>query len=126
MKKHPRQPKPLTMLPPLPQAERNRLAREAKKQAEAAKTQNTAVSNSTGETTTNSINSATDESSSNSGYLILGVGGLIVFALGVYYQREAIMKTLGRKEAAPAETAPPVEDSTPAAPKRKFGICEMK
>jgi len=29
--------------------------------------------------------------SNNSGYLIVGVGGLIISALGVYYQREAIM-----------------------------------
>ena len=85
--------------------ERNLLAREAKKQAESAKTQTAATSNSTSKTTTNPTNCATDESSSNLSSLILGVGGLIVSALGVYYRREAIMKTLGRKE--PAPTAPP-------------------
>ena len=98
-------------------AERNRLARKAKKQAESAKTQNAAASNSTSETTTNPTNSATTNSSnssgSNSGYLILVVGGLIVSVLGVYYQREAI------KQKEPAPTAPPAatpaEGSTPSA-----------
>ena len=56
-------------------------------------------------------------------YLILGVGGLIVSALGVYYQREAIMNTLRRS---PNQTAPSPSvdavDPPPAivrAPKRK-------
>ena len=84
-------------------AERNRLARKQKKQAEAQKPPRN-------NTTTNSTNSATDQASSpnttknTSGYLILGVGGLIVSALGVYYQREAIMNTLRRS---PNQTAPP-------------------
>ena len=111
--------------------ERNRLAREAKIQA--------ALTNSTN--STNSINSTKDQSSSsnsNSGYLILGVGGLIVSALGLYYQREAIMKTLRRTPNtqttaahAPNESNTVREDvvSPPArvvAPKRKYGICEME
>ena len=75
-------------------AERIRLAREAKKQAGTQKpptnnTNSNQVTNNTTDQTTMTNNST------NTGYLILGVGGLIVSALGVYYQREAIMKTLG-------------------------------
>ena len=84
-------------------AERNRLAREVKK---------------TSQSTTNKT----------SGYLILAFGGLIVSALDVYYQREAIMKTLGRppktQTTAPAESNTVVEDVV--APKRKYGLHEMK
>ena len=29
---------------------------------------------------------------------ILGIGSLVVIAFGVYYQREAIMRTLGRSQ----------------------------
>ena len=36
--------------------------------------------------------------SDSSGYYILGIGSLIVSALGVYYQREAILNALGRNE----------------------------
>ena len=85
-------------------AERNRLAREVKKQAEAQ--------NPTKSTTTKSTNSTTDQSSTSSNTtnntsanLILWVSGLIVSTLGVYYQREAIMKTLGRSANTPP-TAP--------------------
>jgi len=35
--------------------------------------------------------------SNNSGYLILGVGGLIISALGVYYQREVIMASFANR-----------------------------
>ena len=121
-------------------AERNRLAREAKKQAEA---QNP-TTNSTNNTNSNQVtNQNTDQSSTSSNttnnasaYLILGVGGLIVSALGVYYQREAIMKTLGRSTdtqptapTAPLTTSSTVgDDPTPAVivPKRKYGIRELK
>ena len=63
-------------------AERNRLAREAKKKAEAASA--TAAAQSSDNTPTQSGNANT-ESSSNSTFLILGVGGLLVSAAGVYY-----------------------------------------
>ena len=75
-------------------AERNCLAREAKKQAEAQKP-------TTSSTTTDVTNTSTEQFSgnnTNTGYLLLGIGGLIVSGLGVYYQREAIMRTLGRSQ----------------------------
>ena len=80
-------------------AERNRLARAAKKQAEAE-----AASHAPGASTA----TATEEEASGGGGLslvtVLGIGGLIVAAAGVYYQREAIMTRL--KPAQPAEPAP--------------------
>ena len=74
-------------------AERNRLALEAKKQAEAQK-----PTTSTTTDATNNATNSTEQSSDNTGYFILGIGGLIVSGLGVYYQREAIMRTLGRSQ----------------------------
>ena len=103
-------------------AERNRLAREAKKQAEAQKP--------TTSTTTDAINNTTnttEQSNDNTGYHILGIGGLIVSGLGVYYQREAIMRIIGRSQKpqtnqpAPAESNNIVEE-----PKRKGRIREME
>ena len=112
-------------------AERNRLAREAKKQA---KEESVTPSPEPTPSTSN------DSSSNTSGYLILGVGGLLVSAMGVYYQREAIMKTLGRNT--PASAAPPapptpkgeefkdlptaIHRSLRPAPKRRSGIREME
>ena len=105
-------------------AERNRLAREARKQAEAQKP----TSNTPTETTEQSNNTTNStEQSNNTGYFSLGIGGLIVSGLGVYYQREAIMRTLGRsqkpqiKQPAPAESSNIIEE-----PKRKGRIREME
>ena len=66
----------------------------------------------------------TNTANNTSVYLILGVGGLIVSALGVYYQREAIMRTLGRSPSTqttqPVPSSNDVVDPPPAgAPKRK-------
>ena len=112
-------------------AKRNRLAREAKKQAEAQKPP----------TNSNQVtNQGTDQSNSSnttnntSGYLILGAGGLIVSALDVYYQHEAIMRTLGHSPKTQTTAAPApsstltvdVVDPTPARPKRKSGIRELE
>ena len=115
-------------------AERNRLAREAKKQSKAA---SAAPNHDTKPEPTPTTSSS---SSNTSGYLILGVGGLLVSAMGVYYQREAIMKTLGRNT--PASAAPPapptpkgeefkdlptaIHRSLRPAPKRRSGIREME
>ena len=85
-------------------AERNRLAREAKKKAEAE-------SASPAPTTTTA--SASDVTVSGDSSLslgaVLGIGGLIVSAAGLYYQREAIMT---RFKPAP----PPPEPAKPAEP----------
>ena len=101
-------------------AERNRLAREAKKKAE-AEAASPAASASDVTTTT-----ANDNSSSSSLSLgaMLGIGGLIVSAAGLYYQREAIMTRL--------KPAPPPPEPSPApapAPSRipvKQGIKKME
>ena len=103
-------------------AERNRLAREAKKQAEAQKPTTSTTTDAPNNTT-----NTTEQSSNNTGYLIFGIGGFIVSGLGVYYQPKAIMRTLGRsqkpqiKQPAPAESNNIVEE-----PKRKGRIREME
>ena len=103
-------------------AERNRLAREAKKQAQAEAASPASASN-----TTASANNTTTATASNSSGLspvtVLGIGGLIVSILGVYYQREAI-----RARFNPAPPAQPAPAPTPA-PSRipvKRGIKEME
>ena len=85
-------------------AERNRLAREAKTQAEAQKPATNTTTDASA--SANTTNNTTEQSSSstNTVFLILGVGGFIVSALGLYYQREAIMRTLGRSQPAAAES----------------------
>ena len=111
-------------------AERNRLACEAKKQVEA---QNPAT-NTTTEANTSATNTTTEQQSSNNStntvYLILTVGGLIVSAFGVYYQREAIMRTLGKAQktqTTAVEPNPVAEDNPPPPkPKVKCGIIKMK
>ena len=81
-------------------AERNRLARDAKKKAEAEAASTAAASASN--TTTATAND--NNSNSLSLVAVLGIGGLIVSLLGVYYQREAIKARL--KPAPPAQPAP--------------------
>ena len=89
-------------------AERNRLAREAKKkaEAEAANPAPTTTAASASDVTTTTAN---DNGSSLSLGAMLGIGGLIVSAAGLYYQREAIMTRL---KPAP----PPPEPAKPAKP----------
>ena len=118
-------------------AERNRLAREAKKQAKAA----SSAAPSPGTTPEKNPETSSGSDSSTSGYLILGIGGLLVSAMGVYYQREAIMKTLGRNNAQTPPTPPEPKGEEfkdlPTAihttmrprrpvPKRRSGIREME
>ena len=95
-------------------AERNRLAREAK--AKAGATTAKGASDTTATATANS---------SLSLVTVLGIGGLIVSAMGVYYQREAIM---ARLKPAPPPPPQPAQAPTPA-PSRipvKRGIKEME
>ena len=102
-----------------------------KKQAEAQKplTNTTEQSSSSNG---NTIEQSRKNSSTNTVYLILGVGGLIVSALGVYYQREAIIKTPGRSsktqttQPAPAESNTVEETPPPARPKQKYGIRDLE
>ena len=81
-------------------AERNRLAREAKKKAE-AETASPAASASD-----------VEEVSGGSGLFlgaVLGIGGLIVSTAGLYYQREAIMTRLKPATPPPPEPAKTAE-----------------
>ena len=120
--------KPLKAIPGKRLAEHNCKAREAKKQAKAQNppTDENSNASATANTTTNTTEQSSN-SSTNTGYFILGIGGLIVSGLGVYYQRETIMRMLGRsqkpkiKQPAPAESNTVVEE-----PKRKGRIREME
>ena len=102
-------------------AERNRLAREAKKKAEAESAKPAASASDVTTTTAN-------DSSSLSLGAVLGIGGLIVSAAGLYYQREAIMTRL--KPAPPPPEPSPAPAPAPApAPSRipvKQGIKKME
>ena len=105
-------------------AERNRLAREAKKKAEAesaspAPTTTTASASDVTTTTANDNNS----SSSLSLGALLGIGGLIVSAAGLYYQREAIMTRL-KPAPPPPEPVKPAEPAPSRIPVR--GIKKME
>ena len=93
-------------------AERNRLARAAKKQAEAE-----AASPAPAPATASESNTTSE--SGLSLVTVLSIGGLIVAAAGVYYQREAIMTRL--KPAPPTQPAQPAE---PAPVKR--GLRKME
>ena len=107
-------------------AERNRLAREAKKKAEAESASpapTTTVASASDVTTT----TANDNSSSSLSLgALLGIGGLIVSAAGLYYQREAIMTRL---KPAPPPPEPEPEPEPEPAPSRipvKQGIKKME
>ena len=108
-------------------AERNRLARAAKKkQAEAQKPPTNTTTEANASAATNTTEQSSN-SSTNTGYFILGIGGLIVSGLGVYYQREAIMRTLGRSQKPKINQPAPAESNTVVEePKRKGRIREMK
>ena len=100
-------------------AERNRLAREAKKKAEAEAAKPAAT------TTEASASDSTAESSSSLSLgAMLGIGGLIVSAAGLYYQREAIMARLkpAPPPPEPAKHAEPAPSRIPV----KRGIKKME
>ena len=106
-------------------AERNRLAREAKKkaEAEAANPVPTTTAASASDVTTTTAN---DSSSSLSLGAMLGIGGLIVSAAGLYYQREAIMTRL-KPAPPPPEPVKPAEPAPSRIPVRgikKNGIIQ--
>ena len=100
-------------------AERNRLAREAKKKAE-AEAASPAASASDVTTTTANDNS----SSSLSLGAMLGIGGLIVSAAGLYYQREAIMTRL-KPAPPPPEPVKPAEPAPSRIPVKR-GLKKME
>ena len=102
-------------------AERNRLAREAKKkaEAEAASPAPTTTAASASDVTAND-----NSSSSLSLGAMLGIGGLIVSAAGLYYQREAIMTRL-KPAPPPPEPAKPAEPAPSRIPVKQ-GIKKME
>ena len=102
-------------------AERNRLAREAKKKAEAE------AASPAPTTTAASASDVTVEVSGDSSLSLgamLGIGGLIVSAAGLYYQREAIMTRLkpAPPPPEPAKAAEPAPSRIPV----KRGIKKME
>ena len=105
-------------------AERNRLAREAKKKAEAesASPAPTTTAATAGDVTTTTAND--NSSSSLSLGAMLGIGGLIVSAAGLYYQREAIMTRL-KPAPPPPEPAKPAEPAPSRIPVKQ-GIKKME
>ena len=103
-------------------AERNRLAREAKKKAEAESARPAAT------TAAASASDVTEEVSEGSGLslgAVLGIGGLIVSAAGLYYQREAIMTRLKPAPPPPPEPAKPAEPAPSRIPVKR-GIKKME
>ena len=106
-------------------AERNRLGREAlaretlKAEAEAKAAE---------PAPTKTEDSASDSSSSSSSSLslgaVLGIGGLILTAANVYYQREAIMARL-KSAPPPPEPAKPAEPAPSHIPVKQ-GLKKMK
>ena len=102
-------------------AERNRLAREAKKKVEAESARPAAT------TAAASASDVTEEVSGGSGLslgAVLGIGGLIVSAAGLYYQREAIMTRL-KPAPPPPEPAKPAEPAPSRIPVKR-GIKKME
>ena len=99
-------------------AERNRLAREAKKKAEAEAASPAPTTASASDVTAN------DNNSSLSLGAMLGIGGLIVSAAGLYYQREAIMTRL-KPAPPPPEPAKPAEPAPSRIPVKR-GLKKME
>ena len=103
-------------------AERNRLAREAKKKAEAEAASPAPTTASASDVTTTTAND--NNNSSLSLGAMLGIGGLIVSAAGLYYQREAIMTRL-KPAPPPPEPVKPAEPAPSRIPVKQ-GIKKME
>ena len=102
-------------------AERNRLAREAKKKAaEAASSAATTTAASSSDVTTEEVTGGSGLSLG----AVLGIGGLIVSAAGLYYQREAIMTRI-KPAPPPPEPAKPAEPAPSRIPVKR-GIKKME
>ena len=102
-------------------AERNRLAREAKKKAaEAASPAATTTAASASDVTTEEVTGGSGLSLG----AVIGIGGLIVSPTGLYYQREAIMTRL-KPAPPPPEPAKPAEPAPSRIPVKQ-GIKKME
>ena len=109
-------------------AERNRLAREAKKKAQ---TEAASTSASTSASTTASSSTTSDNSSGEGLSLLtlLGIGGLLVSAAGVYYQHEAIQARFRSTPPAPPLVQAQTQAPAPAPsriPVKQGGIKKME
>ena len=104
-------------------AERNRLGREALAR-EALKAEAEAKAAEPAPTKTEDSASDSNSSSSLSLGAVLGIGGLILTAANVYYQREAIMARL-KPAPPPPELAKPAEPAPSRIPVKR-GIKEME
>ena len=102
-------------------AERNRLAREAKKKEEAEAASPAPTTASASDVTANDNSSS---SSSLSLGAMLRIGSLIVSAAGLYYQREAIMARL-KPAPPPPEPVKPAEPAPSRIPVKR-GIKKME
>ena len=109
-------------------AERNRLARNAKKKAQAE----AASASASASDATASAAVTTSENSGGGGGLslptLLGIGGLIVSAAGLYYQREAIQARFrsATLAAAPQTQTPAAAPAPSRIPVRQGGIKKME
>ena len=102
-------------------AERNRLAREAKKKAQAEAASASASASTSASATTS------DGGGGLSLSTLLGIGGLIVSLGGLYYQREAIRARFRPTPPPPTPAPAPVPEPAPSRiPVRQGGIKKME
>ena len=107
-------------------AERNRLARAAKKKAEAEAA--SAAAQPSGNTPAQSENTNKEESGISL-MTMLGIGGFLVSAAGLYYQREAIMQRFKPAKApapVPQEATPQAATPAPSRIPVKRGLGKME
>ena len=107
-------------------AEQNRRAREALKKVEAEEAAAAQKQAAAAQKQAEAEAASPAPASGSSGLslvTVLGIGGLIVSALGVYYQREAITARL--KPAPPAQPAQPAEPAPSRIPVKR-GIKKME
>ena len=115
-------------------AERNRLVREAKKKAEAEAASAAAqpsgasaaaqLSDASAAAQPSDASATTTAGANNLSLMtVLGVGGLIVSVVGVYYQREAIMN---RFKSTPQAATPPAPTPAPSRIPVKSGLRKME
>ena len=104
-------------------AERNRLAREAKKKAEAEAA--SAAAQPSGNTPAQAENTNNNKEESGISLMtMLGIGGILVSAASMYHQREALMKS-----SKPSQAPAPAPQAAKPAPSRipvKRGLRKMK
>ena len=104
-------------------AERNRRAREALARETEAKAAEPAPTKP--EASASDSSSSSSSSSSLSLGAILGIGGLILTAANVYYQREAIMARLKSAPPPPEPTPEPTPEPAPSRIPVKRGLKKM-